>query len=73
MVDSATCVTRFGEVVMIEYLSPAVFAAVLRVSSAPVFSARLATASPLELRDVSGSSARAGQCGANTREGTQRV
>jgi hypothetical protein len=58
---------------MIEYLSPAVFAVVLRVSSTPVFSMRLAMASRLKLRDVSGSAARAGQCDANRREGAERV
>lgn len=40
---------------MIEFLSPAVLAAVLRVSSSPIFSARLAMASKRMLRDVPGS------------------
>ncbi|WP_168794079.1 hypothetical protein [Paraburkholderia aromaticivorans] len=40
---------------MIEYLSPAVLAAVLRVSSTPVFSIHLALASLLTPREASGS------------------
>lgn len=35
---------------MLEFLSPAVFAAVVRVSSSPVFSSLLATASQLAWR-----------------------
>ncbi|MFM0054919.1 hypothetical protein PQR64_04795 [Paraburkholderia phytofirmans] len=40
---------------MIEYFSPAVLAAVLRVSSTPAFSIRLALASLLAPREASGS------------------
>lgn len=38
---------------MMEYFSPAVFAAILRVSSSPIFSARLAMVSLLVRRDTS--------------------
>jgi hypothetical protein len=37
---------------MMEFFSPAVLAAILRVSSTPIFSLRLATASLLVRRDV---------------------
>ncbi|MFL6638245.1 MAG: hypothetical protein ACJ8HC_07085 [Paraburkholderia graminis] len=50
--DCATGVTRFGGRVMMEFFSPAVLAAILRVSSTPIFSLRLATASLLVRRDV---------------------
>ncbi len=42
---------------MIEYLSPTVLAAVLRVSSTPIFSIHLALASLLTPREASGSAA----------------
>jgi hypothetical protein len=54
---------------MIEFLSPAILAAVLRVSSSPIFSARLAMASIRTLCDVSGSTVNA----ARTQEDTRRV
>ncbi|MGY6125330.1 hypothetical protein ACW9YV_07500 [Paraburkholderia strydomiana] len=38
---------------MMEYFSPAVLAAILRVSSSPIFSARLAMVSLLVRRDAS--------------------
>ena len=38
---------------MMEYFSPAVLAAILRVSSSPIFSARLAMVSLLVRRDTS--------------------
>jgi len=38
---------------MMEYFSPAVVAAILRVSSSPIFSARLAMVSLLVRRDAS--------------------
>lgn len=38
---------------MMEYFSPAVVAAILRVSSSPIFSARLAMVSLLVRRDTS--------------------
>ncbi|MGF6993172.1 hypothetical protein [Paraburkholderia sp. GAS32] len=41
---------------MIEFLSPAVLAAVLRVSSSPIFSVRLAMASMRTLRAAPGNS-----------------
>ncbi|MDR6411699.1 hypothetical protein [Paraburkholderia terricola] len=58
---------------MIEFFSPAVLAAVLRVSSSPIFSVRLATASPLKPRDAQ---ARAVGCASRPRaahEGMGRV
>lgn len=63
---------------MIEFLSPAVLAAVLRVSSTPLFSVRLAMASLLTHSDVSGGTQRASQRGsapraAGTREEKGRV
>jgi hypothetical protein len=58
---------------MIEYLSPAVLAAVLRVSSTPIFSVHLAVASLLARREVSGRTARPGQRRAATAEGKQHV
>jgi hypothetical protein len=65
---------------MIEFLSPAVVAAVLRVSSSPIFSARLAMASKRMLRDMSGSTVSAAQrrvvnhvAGTQTQEGARRV
>jgi hypothetical protein len=57
IVDSATCETRFGEAIMIEYLSPTVLAAVLRASSTPIFSIHLALASLLTPREAPGSAA----------------
>lgn len=44
---------------MFEYLSPSVLTAVLRVSSSPIFSLRLADASLMTLRLVAGSLSRA--------------
>jgi len=58
---------------MIEYLSPAVLTAVLRVSSSPIFSVRLAMASLLSRRDVSSRAARAGLCDAGIQEGKRHV
>ena len=63
---------------MIEFLSPAILEAVLRVSSSPIFSARLAMASKRMLRAVSGSTVSAAQVraashAAGTREGARRV
>ncbi len=63
---------------MIEFLSPAVLSAVLRVSSSPIFSLRLAMASMRTLCDVSGStvSAKPGRAVgrlAGTQEGARRV
>ena len=63
---------------MIEYLSPAVLAAVLRVSSTPIFSIHLALASLLTPREVSGSAAsttdsKAVSHAAPRQEGTNRV
>ncbi len=63
---------------MIEFLSPAVLSAVLRVSSSPIFSLRLAMASMRTLRDVSGStvSAKPGRAvgrPAGTQAGARRV
>ncbi|CAE6732412.1 hypothetical protein [Paraburkholderia haematera] len=63
---------------MIEFLSPAILAAVLRVSSSPIFSACLAMASKRSLRDVSGSTVNAAQGrsvahAGGTREGARRV
>ncbi|WP_341315985.1 hypothetical protein WN982_31705 [Paraburkholderia sp. IMGN_8] len=63
---------------MIEFLSPAILAAVLRASSSPIFSARLATASMRTLRDVSGSTVSAAQGravdrSAGTQEGARRA
>ena len=64
---------------MIEFLSPAVVAAVLRVRSSPIFSARLAMASKRMLRDMSGSTVSAAQrrivnhvAGTPTQEGARR-
>ena len=63
---------------MIEFLSPAVLAAVLRVSSTPLFSVRLAMASLLKPSDVPGGTQRASQRSAapraaGTREEKGRV
>jgi hypothetical protein len=58
---------------MIEYLSPAELTAVLRVSSAPIFSVRLAMASLLIRRDVPGAAARAGLRRASVEEGKRHV
>jgi hypothetical protein len=58
---------------MIEYLSPAVAAAILRVSSMPVFSVRLAMAWLLTLSDVSDGMASAAQHDAPPREGANHV
>jgi hypothetical protein len=65
--------------IMIEFLSPAILAAVLRVSSSPIFSARLAMASIRTLCDVSGSTVNAARGravvdhAAGTQEDTRRV
>ncbi|NPT43834.1 hypothetical protein GNZ12_21480 [Paraburkholderia sp. 1N] len=63
---------------MIEFLSPAVLSAVLRVSSSPIFSIRLAMASMRTLRDVPGGTVgatqgRAVDRSASTQEGVRRV
>lgn len=60
---------------MIEFLSPAVLSAVLRVSSSPIFSMHLAMASMRTLRDVSGSVAEglAIDRSVGTQEGARRV
>lgn len=63
---------------MIEFLSPAILEAVLRVSSSPIFSARLAMASKRMLRDGAGNTLTSVQGwpvshAANTREGVRRV
>lgn len=58
---------------MIEYLSPAVLTAVLRVSSTPIFSVRLAMASLLSRREVSGRPARVGFHHASIEEGKHHV
>ncbi|MFL9866175.1 hypothetical protein PQR67_18520 [Paraburkholderia fungorum] len=63
---------------MIEFLSPAILEAVLRVSSSPIFSARLAMASKRMLRDVPGNTASTAQgrpvtYAANSQEGARRV
>ncbi|SOE98477.1 hypothetical protein SAMN05446635_6450 [Burkholderia sp. OK233] len=59
---------------MIEFLSPAVLAAVLRVSSSPIFSVRLAMASMRTLRAVP-SNAVSGVAGRSeaTGKGTRHV
>ncbi|MFM0554209.1 hypothetical protein P0D69_24980 [Paraburkholderia sediminicola] len=66
---------------MIEYLSPAVLAAVLRVSSTPIFSVHLALASLLTPHEASGSAAntastadsKAASRATPRQEGTSRV
>ncbi|MGF6569167.1 hypothetical protein SAMN05443245_1903 [Paraburkholderia fungorum] len=58
---------------MIEYLSPAVLTAVLRVSSTPIFSVRLAMASLLTRRDISSRPLRAGIFNATVEEGKHHV
>ncbi|MFL9984816.1 hypothetical protein PQR46_06230 [Paraburkholderia sediminicola] len=59
---------------MIEFLSPAVLAAVLRVSSSPIFSVRLAMASMRTLRAVPSSTV-SGAAGRSelVQEGTRHV
>ncbi|MFM0042882.1 hypothetical protein PQQ99_19890 [Paraburkholderia sediminicola] len=60
---------------MIEFLSPAVLSAVLRVSSSPIFSMHLAMASMRTLRDVPGSAAESSAVdhAVGTQEGARRV
>ncbi|MFM0729601.1 hypothetical protein PQQ52_03775 [Paraburkholderia sediminicola] len=59
---------------MIEFLSPAVLSAVLRVSSSPIFSMHLAMASIRMLRDVSGGTASAAEGrSVGVQEGARRV
>jgi hypothetical protein len=59
---------------MIEFLSPAVLAAVLRVSSSPIFSVRLAMASMRALRAVPGNTLNGAAGGAEAgQEGARHV
>jgi hypothetical protein len=58
---------------MIEYLSPAVLTAVLRVSSTPIFSVHLALASLLKRQQVTFRPARAGLGHAGFQEGKHHV
>ncbi|MFM0606816.1 hypothetical protein PQR05_20010 [Paraburkholderia sediminicola] len=60
---------------MIEFLSPAVLSAVLRVSSSPIFSMHLAMASMRTLRDVPGCAVESSAVdhAVGTQEGARRV
>jgi hypothetical protein len=58
---------------MIEYLSPAVLTAVLRVSSTPIYSVRLAMASLLTRRDVLGRQMRVSSRNTRFQEGKYHV
>ncbi|MBW0445660.1 hypothetical protein [Paraburkholderia phenoliruptrix] len=58
---------------MMEFFSPAVCSAILRVSSTPIFSVRLATASLLIRRERPANPISAANRIANAREGASRA